>query len=161
LKIKSHTNIVAQQKVIYAETPAGVQPLLIMDRWAGDSFDLAAEPQLMLVDGQNILSFERRIRGTGHFWYRYYFAWDTETGLPSRIDFVPLEQAVQAALPKTMATWKGGQMNFQGGHYVTNVYRPGDNNCCPSGGLVRATWKLQGAKLTALSVSYDPHNKFP
>ncbi len=106
---------------------------------------------------EKILATHDVIPGTGNYYYEDYF-WFSAAG-PERIDIERITKEVQSILPDGLGVWKGGGLDMISGTYLSQVWKEGDANCCPTGGTVILRFRLDGSHIFLLSKSYDPNGK--
>jgi hypothetical protein len=94
------------------------------------------------------------IPGTGNHVYEDYF-WFGPEG-PLRIDTSPISDSLKSILPEGFGVWKGGGLDMKSLRYRTPVWKEGDANCCPSGGMVEIAFRLEAGRLIVTGKHFDP-----
>jgi hypothetical protein len=107
---------------------------------------------LLKAGGKEILGTRDLIPGTGAYAYEDYF-WFSAGGA-TRIDLKPVNQAVEQVLPIGSGVWKGGGLDMRALRYRMPVWKSGDANCCPSGGTVEVTFKLERGEVVVTGKHY-------
>jgi hypothetical protein len=111
-------------------------------------------PSFLIKAGNNeILGTHDQIPGTGNNFYEDYF-WFGSNG-PVRIDIGVISAALKSILPKGLGVWKGGGLDMESLRYRMPVWKEGDANCCPSGGMVVIAFRLDGGRLLITSKHFD------
>jgi len=101
-----------------------------------------------------ILGTRDLIPGTGNNVYEDYF-WFGPDG-PVRIDTGPISEALKSILPEGFGVWKGGGLDMKSQRYRMPVWKEGDANCCPSGGMVDIAFRLEAGRLLVTGKHFDP-----
>jgi hypothetical protein len=94
------------------------------------------------------------IPGTGSQIYEDYF-WFGPDG-PVRINTGPISEALKSILPEGLGVWKGGGLDMKSLKYHMPVWKEGDANCCPTGGMVDISFRLEAGRLLITRKHFDP-----
>lgn len=111
------------------------------------------EPTLVATPAGKLIDFNGSLSGTGNLSAEslYRFA----DGAWHEIDITSWLHAMSMRLPKGLAAWKGVYPDWAHMTAATNLWRPGDANCCPTGGSVRMSLALKDGQIvmTGMQVS--------
>jgi len=119
----------------------------IGDQWSTLIYD---QPQILKVAAGTLLYLPIRVDGTGHFNVSDYFIRDNGTWKPVEAEGWLKDLAKR--LPAGLEIWKGvwpqlGSMTAEAG-----LYRPGDTNCCPTGGYAQISLAIRSGHFVIKSL---------
>lgn len=122
-----------------------------------DSGLMLTGSQILKVERETVLSVRTRVAGSGNFYLEDYLIFDPQLQIPLnlRADSV-IAAARDAALPAGSGIWKGGGFSLADLRYVSEVWKAGDANCCPSGGVLQIQLQLKDRKLGVRNVEFKP-----
>ena len=104
-----------------------------------------AEPVLLARRQGPILQMPCHESGTGNINAEAVFAW--RDGAWRALDIQSWTADLARRLPAGLQVWKGVYPDYVGLTARSPLWRPGDGNCCPSGGAARMTFAWQGDRL--------------
>jgi len=115
-------------------------------------------PSFLLKSGRDeILAIRDPIPGTMGNYYEDYFWFDRDG--PVRIDIDSIPRVLKNMLPAGSGVWKGGGLDMKALTYRMPVWKEGDGNCCPTGGMVSLKLRLDRGRLTVTHRRFDPTAK--
>ena len=153
---------VMQDTAFTAPTPNGVALFRRAgDRWALDwtespiDYTIAEYQEPVLVERQDtILLIPVSVFGTGFYREdRFFLKRDTAW---IAIDAESWVEDLKRRVPAGLEIWKGLAIDPASMTVTTDFWRPGDANCCPTGGSATAQLELRGTRFEVRSVSYTP-----
>lgn len=149
------TSVTAQHKGIVLRDHAGDYRIL----YAQFLFSTAGVedlPTIADIQGNQVLIYRTRIPGTGSQFIELYAVIDEVSGKPRLVDLSPMHAAIQQALPPGYGVWKGGGLDFAAMTFCDAVWKPGDANCCPTGGRIDLRLTLTKGILHVTDTTYQP-----
>lgn len=114
---------------------------------------------LLKVGTEEILTTRSLIPGTGNHYDEAYW-WFGPDG-PVRIDIESIPDVLPSLLPAGYEVRKGAGLNMKTLTFQRSVWKPGDANCCPTGGAVTLRFQLDRGRLVVIGKNYDPTAKPP
>jgi hypothetical protein len=112
---------------------------------------------IVVVDSVPVLYTRSPLTGTGGYVEERYWVWSDNVDKP--VD-LKLEQATHDALsrvlPENYGLAYGGFFDISTLALDCYVRRPGDYNCCPTGGWIELRYKIEDSALRVISCRYDP-----
>ena len=114
---------------------------------------------LLKAGTEEILATRNLIPGTGNQYDEAYW-WFGPDG-PERIDIESIADVLAAVLPTGFGVWKGGGLDIKTLTFRNWVWKPGDANCCPTGGAVTLRFRLDRGRLVAIQERYEATAKPP
>jgi uncharacterized protein YecT (DUF1311 family) len=115
-----------------------------------------SEPQIITTPAGPLLDLAGSLEGTGVFNAESLYQLRDSTW--HEVDALSWLTTLAGRLPQDRAVWKGVYPDWTHMTAETNLWRPGDGNCCPSGGSAHVTLGLKDGRivLTAVRLSPEP-----
>jgi hypothetical protein len=108
------------------------------------------------VGGDQVLCTFAALSGTGGYRDEAYWAWDEQLGMPRDLQYRSAVALSADFLIPTDHSWhKGGHWNLDSLLFESYLKRPGDGNCCPTGGKFRAELGLSKGRLFVRKATFD------
>lgn len=111
------------------------------------------EPERIPSPEGAMLDLPGEMDGSGHFSAEALFALD-DAG-PRQINISAIPSELSRHLPAGMGLWKGIYPDWRKMTVWSQVWKPSDANCCPTGGSVSGALKRSGQRVTVERVVYD------
>jgi hypothetical protein len=156
-KVLDLTNKHIKHKSIVLRDEKGYYWILYTQYHWSTASDVGDLPSITNLNGRSILGYRTRIPGTGHFYIEHYFTVDPVQGTPVEVDTSSIDEAIKKAVPKGYGVWKGGGLNFKAMTYTQGIWKPGDGNCCPTGGRIDLLLALEQSRLIVTNTHYEPY----
>jgi hypothetical protein len=137
---------------VFQEAPDGSLELLRrhVDWERGSSHE---EPRVVVNSVGTFLYLPISAMGTGSYNLSEYYVWRNERW--SRVDFTTLERDVDAAAPHGVHVAKGVWPDLDKMSVETDLWRESDPNCCPTGGRLRGSVRLNGTAFRAVGIHFE------
>jgi hypothetical protein len=141
--------------ILYESGGNDFEPLYIYMNYCAEVFLKPAD--IIEVDSVSVLLTISRLTGTGGCVEEKYWVWSEEHDRP--VDLKQNEvtsDALMQTLPEGYYIAWGGLFDIESLSLESYVRRPGDNNCCPTGGWITLKYEIDGSSLRVISCTYDP-----
>ena len=125
--------------VVLAETAPGQGIPLF---WPGSDSAYFGAPLVFAHPAGALLDLPGNLDGTGHFSAETLYAW--HGGAWREVDIESWAGAMGRRLPAGLEVWKGVYPDWKTMTAQTPLWRAGDGNCCPSGGMAYVNLGLRG-----------------
>jgi hypothetical protein len=119
--------------------------------WFGAWYE---RPVIVAAPGEPILAVPLHYAGTGNINENAYYR--RVEGRWRRLETTSWLSDLRLYLPEGLAIWKGFVPDLATMHAESDVWRPDDANCCPSGGRVVAELGFRGDTLVITRAVYRP-----
>lgn len=114
-------------------------------------------PVITNINGHEVLSYVSDCPGTANPRIEHHFIYDAVLDSQVRVDTeTVIKTAIKEAVPKGYGVWKDGGLNFTTMTFFHAIWKPGDANCCPTGGAIDLRLSLEKGKLSVVSSRYQP-----
>ena len=128
---------------------------LLFERASNDIGILYYEPpELIRIAAGTLLYLHIVVDGTGHF--NQSESYIRSKGKWELFDATSWLKDLTSRIPKGLEIWKGVWPDLKTMTADVYLYRSGDGNCCPSGGVAKAKLALQSRRLVLRSVEIKP-----
>ena len=138
---------------VFSRDPSNGNVQLVFERADPDFGSAYDKPQMIQNAAGTLLQLSIDADGTGHFNESEYYL--RNAGRWERIESEAWLNDLRKRLPNGLEIWKGvwpdlGTMRAEAG-----LYRAGDANCCPTGGIARIQLAIRARRLVLVSVVVD------
>ncbi len=157
----SHTEWCEEGKAILFESVLHKYQLVYF--YTNECIEVYLQPaEIILVDSIEVLFSRCPITGTGGYVEERYWVWNNLASEPAnlKLEQVTSEALSQVLPPNYHVAW-GGFFDISALSLQCYVRKPGDHNCCPTGGKVALLYGIDGSTLRVVSSSYDPNEIDP
>jgi hypothetical protein len=118
-----------------------------------------AKPEIVRHGADTLLHLPIAVDGTGHgnaseYYLRRADAWE-------RIESEQWLNDLQGQLPKGLEIWHGVWPDLSTMTAEVSLSRPGDANCCPSGGVARLRLAIRARQFVIVSVAFEKNPPDP
>jgi hypothetical protein len=111
------------------------------------------KPLIVRHGGETLLWLPVTVDGTGHYNDSRYYVW--RAGRWERIDGTSWGGDLTRRLPAGLEIWKGIWPDLTTMTAEVGLYRQGDANCCPTGGVARVRLRVGATGLEMESVEFE------
>lgn len=133
------------------------KPGELCELYSFESMDGIAYPRrafLLRHSAQTVLGTRCPISGTGALYEEEYWSFTAAGPVPLAANEV-VAAALKTLLPPGYGVWKGYGLNMERLCYAMPVWKPGDGNCCPTGGSVYLKFALRNGRLIVTNRRYS------
>jgi pimeloyl-ACP methyl ester carboxylesterase len=124
---------------------------VLFERVSGDiGIYVYAAPEVTRTAAGTVLSLPIRVDGTGNYNESEYYL--RKAGAWQKLDFRTWQQELVSRVPGGRQLRKGLWPNLATMRVEAGLYRPGDSNCCPTGGTIRARLAIRDMRFVIASV---------
>lgn len=126
--------------------------------YVNDCTEVYLQPSgIITVDSVQVLFTRSPITGTGGYVEERYWVWSDTGGIPADLHVEQVtSEALSQVLPENYYVAYGGFFDIYTLSLECYVRRPGDYNCCPTGGWVALKYDIEDCALRVVSCTYDP-----
>jgi hypothetical protein len=117
-----------------------------------------SKPQLIENQNRKLLYIPVPMDGTGNFNLSEYYLWNSKSNQWGKLETESWMKKL--VMPnKDVSPWKGIWVDLETMTSKIYLYKQGDGNCCPTGGLLTVRLSITDNHFSVVSTEYDKNQK--
>jgi hypothetical protein len=144
----------ARALVVFTSTPSRPDAQLVFEHVSSEiSMNVYARAAIVTTNAGTLLHLSIAVDGTGHYNASEYYV--RERGRWERIEAESWQNDLGKRLPAGLQIWKGIWPDPRTLRADAGLYRDGDGNCCPTGGVAHIQLALRDRRFVLEAVTFD------